>query len=98
MSVLIYACTSMAFAGEGRSFLNRFWQTSEGMPSNVVSAVQRDADGFLWIATGAGVARFDGTRFEVFADKDGLPDTRITSLHIDRRVGFGGDAARGGVP
>ncbi|MEA3209997.1 MAG: hypothetical protein QOE70_3054 [Chthoniobacter sp.] len=55
------------------------------MPSNVVTAIRRDAEGFLWMATGAGVVRFDGIRFEVFTDKDGLPNTQITSLHIDRR-------------
>lgn len=70
-------------AAEARVYLNRFWQTSEGMPSNAASDVAKDRDGFLWIGTGAGVARFDGIRFEVFTSADGLPDTRILSLHID---------------
>lgn len=72
-------------ADEGRFYLNRFWQTSEGMPSNVVYDTAKDSDGFLWIATGAGVARFDGVRFEVFTTLDGLPDTQIYCLHIDRK-------------
>ena len=65
------------------------------MPSNVVSAVARDAEGFLWIATGAGVTRFDGARFEVFTDKDGLPDTQISSLQIDRRGAVWAGTRRG---
>ena len=86
LCVLFYLVgAAVAEAREGQAFLNRFWQTSEGMPSNVVSAVERDADGFLWIATGAGVTRFDGARFEVFTGRDGLPDTQISALHIDRR-------------
>ncbi|MCX6878665.1 MAG: triple tyrosine motif-containing protein [Verrucomicrobia bacterium] len=72
-------------AGEVPVYLNRFWQTSEGMPSNAVSDVAKDRDGFLWIATGAGVARFDGLRFDVFYAKDGLPDTRIFCLYVDRK-------------
>ena len=72
-------------ADEPPVYLNRFWQTSEGMPSNSVSDIAKDRDGFLWIATGAGVARFDGLRFEVFYAKDGLPDTQIFCLHVDRR-------------
>ncbi len=71
-------------APTGGSYLNRFWQTAEGMPSNVVSGVARDAAGFLWIGTGAGVARFDGVRFEIHSLGEGLPDTQVHALHLDR--------------
>lgn len=71
-------------AAEKRFYLNRSWQTSEGMPSNVVYDTAKDNEGFLWIATGAGVARFDGLRFEVFTTLDGLPDTQVYCLHIDK--------------
>lgn len=64
-------------------YLNRFWQTAEGMPSNVVSGIARDAGGFLWIGTGAGVARFDGVRFEIHSLAQGLPDTQVHALHLD---------------
>ncbi|MEI7909274.1 MAG: two-component regulator propeller domain-containing protein [Verrucomicrobiota bacterium] len=71
-------------ADESRVYLSRCWQTSDGMPSNSVSRIAKDRDGFLWIATGAGVARFDGLRFETFYSADGLPDTYIFCLHVDR--------------
>lgn len=69
----------------GASYLSRFWQTGDGLPSNVVSGTARDEQGFLWIATGAGVARFDGVRFELHSLAEGLPDTQVHSLHLDRQ-------------
>ncbi|MCW1922017.1 histidine kinase [Luteolibacter arcticus] len=68
----------------GASYLNRIWQTGDGLPSNSVNGVVRDREGFLWLATGNGVARFDGLRFELHSIVDGLPDTMIHSLHLDR--------------
>ncbi len=73
-----------AGAAQSGGYLNHFWQTAEGMPSNVVSGMARDAAGFLWIGTGAGVARFDGNRFELHSLAEGLPDTQVHTLYLDR--------------
>lgn len=40
--------------GEARSYL-----IADGMPSNVVFAIQADENGFLWLSTNNGIARFD---------------------------------------
>jgi len=42
------------------------WTTEQGLPGDTVRAVQQTRDGYLWIATQAGLARFDGVRFQVF--------------------------------
>jgi ligand-binding sensor domain-containing protein len=42
------------------------WQTEEGLPHNRVQAVAQTPDGYLWLATQEGLARFDGVRFTVF--------------------------------
>ncbi len=36
------------------------------MPGDTIRAVQQTRDGYLWIATQAGLARFDGVRFQIF--------------------------------
>ena len=41
----------------------RTWQTDEGLPHNSVHAVAQTADGYLWVGTREGLARFDGARF-----------------------------------
>jgi signal transduction histidine kinase/ligand-binding sensor domain-containing protein len=42
------------------------WTTEQGLPGDTVRAVQQTRDGYLWIATQGGLARFDGVRFQVF--------------------------------
>ena len=42
------------------------WQTDAGLPHNLVQAIAQTPDGYLWLATQEGLARFDGVRFSVF--------------------------------
>lgn len=56
------------------------WQTSEGLPHNSPTCALQDGDGFLWIGTHSGVARFDGSRFENFRARDGLTDNRVLAM------------------
>jgi ligand-binding sensor domain-containing protein/signal transduction histidine kinase len=46
----------------------RVWQTDEGLPQNSVHAIAQTPDGYLWVGTREGVARFDGVRFTQLAD------------------------------
>ncbi|MEM1182263.1 MAG: two-component regulator propeller domain-containing protein [Acidobacteriota bacterium] len=46
--------------------LRQVFTESDGLPRNGVWAVDQDAEGFLWIATGGGLARFDGSDFETW--------------------------------
>ncbi|MCZ6767527.1 MAG: hypothetical protein O7D32_11425, partial [bacterium] len=62
------------------------WTTKDGLPSNSVSDIVQTRDGYLWLATFGGLARFDGVRFEIFdlSNTDALPSNRILSLLEDR--------------
>lgn len=42
------------------------WSTDQGLPSATVNAVLQTQDGYLWLGTHEGLARFDGQRFVVF--------------------------------
>jgi ligand-binding sensor domain-containing protein len=42
------------------------WLEEHGLPQNTVIAMLRTRDGYLWVGTEAGAARFDGARFTVF--------------------------------
>jgi ligand-binding sensor domain-containing protein/signal transduction histidine kinase len=56
------------------------WQTSDGLPGNAVTSIKQTADGYLWIGTLNGLARFDGVRFKVFGEGSGLPNNRVLCL------------------
>ena len=43
------------------------WTTEHGLPQNTITALAQSKDGYMWIGTRAGVARFDGVRFTTFA-------------------------------
>jgi ligand-binding sensor domain-containing protein len=42
------------------------WTIEDGLPSNTVFDIIQDEDGYLWLATDSGLARFDGVRFTTF--------------------------------
>src|SRR5262245_53700929 len=60
----------------------RIWQTDDGLPQNSVHAIAQTADGYLWVGTHEGLARFDGARFAM-VDEPRAPELRrgwITAL------------------
>ncbi len=66
-------------AGE---FSYRIWRAEDGLPRNHVQTLQQTPDGYLWVGTSGGLARFDGVRFTVFdsANTPALLDESITTL------------------
>ena len=42
------------------------WEMKDGLPLNKVRAIAQTPDGYLWVGTFNGLARFDGVRFKVF--------------------------------
>jgi len=55
------------------------WQEPQGLPQNTVFSMTRTGDGYLWLATVEGAARFDGARFTVF-DPTNTPEIRGTVI------------------
>ena len=64
------------------NYLIRVWQVENGLPQNSVTALAQTRDGYLWLGTYSGLARFDGVRFTVFNDSNTpeLRDSHVTSL------------------
>jgi signal transduction histidine kinase/ligand-binding sensor domain-containing protein/CheY-like chemotaxis protein len=62
------------------------WQIAEGLPQTSVQAIARTPDGYLWVGTQEGLARFDGVRFTVFDtnNEGAIPNKYITVLFVDR--------------
>src|ERR1700737_1887218 len=50
---------------ELRRYSKQAWSTESGLPQNSVHVVLQTTDGFLWIATEGGLARFVGFSFFV---------------------------------
>ena len=59
----------------------------QGLPHPVPTSLAQDGDGFLWVGTQGGLARWDGYRFRSYradpADPVSLPEAWIERLHRD---------------
>src|SRR5271155_2936459 len=67
----------VVFAAEtNEEWLAQSWHNEEGLPDNSVAGVAQTPDGYLWIGTPTGLARFDGLRFENVSLTEVIP-----SLH-----------------
>ncbi|MGH9840220.1 MAG: ligand-binding sensor domain-containing protein [Blastocatellia bacterium] len=59
------------------------WTTDDGLPQNTVTSVVQTRDGYLWLTTFDGLARFDGMRFTVFdkSNSKGINSNRFLQLY-----------------
>jgi signal transduction histidine kinase/ligand-binding sensor domain-containing protein len=48
------------------NFGRQTWQTENGLPQNTVHSILQSQDGYIWVGTEGGLARFDGVRFVVY--------------------------------
>ncbi|HTV41752.1 MAG TPA: two-component regulator propeller domain-containing protein [Candidatus Sulfotelmatobacter sp.] len=64
------------------SYAMHSWQADDGLPDNVVQAITQTADGFLWVGTRQGLARFDGDQFVCYDARNtpSLKNSSITAL------------------
>ncbi len=69
---------------ERSPYVVRSWKVEDGLPHNSVNAILQTRDGYLWLATNDGLARFDGVRFSVFGLREGLPSLQVLALLEDR--------------
>jgi len=65
------------------------WTAENGLPQNIIRDIEQTSDGYLWLATLNGLARFDGVRFTIFdkSNTSGINSNRFSSM----RKGKGGD-------
>ena len=80
-------------------YFTQTWNTHDGLPHNGINAISQTTDGYLWIGTWEGLARFNGREFKVFTrgSKIGLPDSAIKSLTSSQKGGLLVAGARGGI-
>jgi len=59
------------------------WTQAQGLPQDTIHAIAQTPDGYLWIGTDEGLARFDGYEFVVFSKDNGaLPDNSVSALTV----------------
>jgi ligand-binding sensor domain-containing protein/signal transduction histidine kinase len=80
-------------------YLVDVWDTENGLPSSTVTSIAQTPDGYLWVGTYAGLARFDGVRFVTFdpANTPELTQARVQGLFLDANGTLWINTFRGGL-
>ena len=78
--------TPLSIAQAVPHFGHQAWTTEDGLPQNSVHQILQTRDGYLWIATEGGLARFDGLTFTTFHHDDHpeMPSDDIACLTEDQ--------------
>src|SRR5215207_2052465 len=71
-------------------FARRAWQTDNGLPQNTVHSITQTGDGYVWVATEEGLARFDGLSFRIF-DRQNTPALRSNDVRALLAAGKAGE-------
>ncbi|MBS7456405.1 hybrid sensor histidine kinase/response regulator [Coralloluteibacterium stylophorae] len=65
----------------------RLFGIEQGLPSESATVLAQDRDGYIWIGTSDGLARYDGSAFRVWRhvpdDPGSLPANTVQALHVD---------------
>lgn len=85
--LLLWLACACALAGVPERPRFRVAGPAQGLPSSEIKALARDADGYLWIGTVDGLARFDGVDMRIWryapGAGDGLPGNHVQALLVD---------------
>jgi ligand-binding sensor domain-containing protein len=100
LGLLIVSCAwanlMAAEVADRSDFLVTSWHTENGLPHGNVTALEQTPDGYLWVGTFRGLARFDGLRFTAFGAEQGtaILAERIAALAVDQkgRLWVGGES------
>lgn len=79
---LLCICLCFGFSAAKAQYRIDHWTADDGLPQNSVYGIVQTGDGYLWLATVDGLARFDGVRFTVFnkSNSPGIANNRFISL------------------
>ena len=76
------------WAGFADRLFPHWYSLEAGLPHDVVTALAQDGQGFIWVGTQGGLARWDGYRFKSYLpnpqDPQALLDNYIETLHTDK--------------
>ena len=81
----IFAAISAIAAPSNSPFIAESWSAEDGLPGNEAMSVLQTRDGYLWVGTQYGLARFDGNQFTIFDEMNtpGLKSDSIVFLFED---------------
>ncbi len=62
----------------------RMYSSADGLPNDIAMAVLSSHDGKIWVGGNCGLSVFEGERFKVYREKDGLLNSCVWALAEDQ--------------
>ena len=99
MSVIGLLFLAHLLAAAPVDYLVDGWDTEFNLPSSTVTSIEQTPDGYLWVGTYNGLARFDGARFVTFdpVNTPELGQARVQGLFLDANGTLWINTFRGGL-
>ncbi|HEU5396542.1 MAG TPA: two-component regulator propeller domain-containing protein, partial [Verrucomicrobiae bacterium] len=85
LAILGIAFMTVSRPAPASDWLIDLWTSDDNLPDSSVTSLAQTPDGYLWIGTLNGLARFDGTRFASFTPSNtpALKHSQISGLFLD---------------
>ncbi len=80
---LLYVLCFVSFSALSQIFSFKNFTEDEGLSQSFIYDIKQDQRGYLFIATGNGLTRYSGSKFEVFQREDSLANNFVTSIYCD---------------
>ena len=95
----LFFCTAIWLRAAPADFLVDKWDIEDNLPSSTVTSIEQTPDGYLWVGTYNGLARFDGARFVTFdpVSTPELTQARVQGLFLDANGTLWINTFRGGL-
>jgi signal transduction histidine kinase/ligand-binding sensor domain-containing protein len=86
LTIFVYIVVCLSASAKAQEYGFDVWTTANGLPQNTVTGVAQTPDGYLWLSTFDGLARFDGLRFTIFdkGNTKGILNNRFVSIFVDK--------------
>jgi signal transduction histidine kinase/ligand-binding sensor domain-containing protein len=99
LAATMFLCAIHTAVAAPADYLVDNWDTEKNLPSSTVTSIAQTPDGYLWIGTYNGLARFDGARFVAFdpVQYPALGQARVQGLFLDANGTLWINTFRGGL-
>ena len=78
--VLLLLIQPFASAKPLDQYSTHVWRSQQGLPQNIVKSIAEMPDGYIWVGTQEGLARFDGVNFTTYTTRD-TPNLASDNVH-----------------
>ncbi len=81
---MVFAAISTLGMAQDYSFIT--YSNGQGLPQSQVQCITQDDDGYLWVGTLGGLAKFNGKTFTTFSLEQGLFNNRVSCLQFIQKT------------